>query len=161
MNQLFAFNWLPVKDGDPRAAALYRRHYSHYQYADQRRSRHGYRNRFLIVGPGEYMMLLTVDCSALFVWRKFQSADNQHGVTCAIFRNEAPDKYRSSDLIKEAMDLAWQRWPGERLYTYINPREVQSRNPGYCFICAGWRKCGVTKVNKLLIFERLPEVKEA
>ena len=46
-------HWLPVKDGDPRAAYLYQRHYSCHCYRDNRRACHGYRNRFLIVGPGE------------------------------------------------------------------------------------------------------------
>ena len=81
-------HWLPVKDGDPRAAALYRRHYSCYQYADNRRADPSNRNRFLIVGPGEKMVLMTVDCSALFVWRKFIDKSGQAGVNCAVFRNE-------------------------------------------------------------------------
>ncbi len=64
-------NWLPVKDGDPRAAAIYRRHYSAYEYRDGRRSRYGAKNRFHIAGPGEKLLLMTVNCDALFVWRKF------------------------------------------------------------------------------------------
>jgi hypothetical protein len=83
-------HWLPVKDGDPRAAYLYQRHYSHRHYADNRRSQHGYRNRFLIAGPGEKLLLLTVSCDALFVWRKFINAGGQQGVNCAVFRNESP-----------------------------------------------------------------------
>jgi hypothetical protein len=59
-------------------------------------------------------------------------------------------------LIQEATQLAWQRWPGQRLYTYVNPRKVRSTNPGCCFLKAGWRRCGVTKHNKLLILELLP-----
>jgi hypothetical protein len=75
-------------------------------------------------------------------------------VTCAIFRNEGAG--RSSDLILEAMRAAWVRWPGERLYTYVNPRRVRSANPGYCFKAAGWQLCGITKTRKLLILEALP-----
>jgi len=26
----------------------------------------------------------------------------------------------------------------------INPRRVKSTNPGYCFLVAGWRRCGQT-----------------
>jgi hypothetical protein len=150
-------HWLPVKDGDPRATYLYLRHYSHRRYADHRRSQHGYHNRFLIVGPGEKMVLLTLHCDALFVWRKFLSADRQVGVNCATgalwARNESP--ILSSTLILEAEQLARIRWPAERLYTYVNPRAIRSTHPGYCFQCAGWRKCGWSKKG-LLILEKLP-----
>jgi hypothetical protein len=60
----------------------------------------------------------------------------------------------------DAEQHAWSRWPGQRLYTYVDPKSVKSRNPGYCFRCAGWRRCGVTKVNKLWIFEKTPNGKE-
>jgi hypothetical protein len=148
-------HWLRVQDGDPRAFWLYERHYSYRPYQDGRR-RPGYRNRFLIAGPGEKMVLLTARCDALFVWRKFQNQDGQTGVNCAVFRNEGP--ILSSLLVLEAEQRAWQRWPGERLYTYVNPISVRSSNPGYCFLCAGWRRCGITKVNKLLILEKQPPV---
>jgi hypothetical protein len=88
------------------------------------------------------------------VWRKFLSADGQQGVNCAVFRNEGAGL--SSDLIRAADALADQRWPGERHYTYVNPRAVRSTNPGFCFLQAGWRRCGITKHRKLLILEREP-----
>ncbi len=138
-----------MRDGDDRARALFNRHYSRYVYADGRRP-------WLFVGPGEKMVLLTLGCDALFVWRRFLSMDDQTGVNCAVFRNEAPDRYLSSDLILKAMEMAWARWPGERLYTYVNPRRVRSQNPGACFKAAGWRRCGVTKRRGLLILEVLP-----
>jgi hypothetical protein len=137
-------SWYYTRDGDPVALALYERHYSCYHYADGRQ-------RKLFVGPGEKVVLLSPDGDALFVWRKFESADGQEGVNCAVFRNEGPK--RSSDLIREAMTIAWQRWPGERLYTYVNPRMVRSSNPGCCFQKAGWRRCGITRWNRLLILE--------
>jgi hypothetical protein len=100
------------------------------------------------------MVLLTPDARALFIWRKFISGDGQEGVNCAAFRNEGP--IQSSDLILSAMELAWQRWPGERLYTWVNPLRVRSINPGCCFKKAGWRACGLTKWRRLLIFEIRP-----
>lgn len=139
--------WYPTKDGDPRALALYERHYSAHQYKDGRKRR-------LFVGPGQKMVLLTADCRALFVWRKFVSGDGQEGVNCAVFRNEGP--LLSSDLIREACHWAEQRWPGQRQYTYVKGSAVKSVNPGYCFKLAGFAKCGVTKWNKLLILERYP-----
>ncbi len=147
--------WLPTKDGDVRAFDLFRRHYTFRPYADRRRADSGYRNRFQFVGPGEKMVLLTADCQALFVWRKFIDDSGQTGVNCAVFRNEGSEL--SSRLILEAEHLAWGRWPGERLYTYVNQDKVKSSNPGYCFKKAGWQKCGHTKVKQLLILEKFPD----
>ena len=138
--------WVPVQDGDGRARALYHRHYSRRRYRDGRDPK-------LFVGPGEKIVLLGHDARALFVWRKFKSDDGQHGVNCAVFRNESP--HRSSDMIREAMQIAWNRWPGERFYTYVNPRKVTSPNPGYCFKCAGWQACGRSK-RGLVILEAMP-----
>lgn len=146
--------WFPTNDGDPRAFALFSRHYSFYRYADGRRRDPANRNRFLFVGPGEKMVLMTADCRALFVWRKFISRDRQQGINCAVFRNEGDEL--SSLLILEAEQLAWGRWPGERLYTYVDPRRVRSGNPGYCFKKAGWRSCGRTAKRRLVILEKMP-----
>lgn len=155
MSMLPDMLWLPARDCDSRAYALFSRHYSASPYADGRRRDPSNPNRFSFVGPGEKMVLLTADCRALFVWRKFISRDGQHGVNCAVFRNEGDEL--SSRLILEAEELAWGRWPGARLYTYVNSRKVQSANPGYCFKKAGWRACGFTKSKGLLILEKYPE----
>ena len=139
--------WIPVKDGDPRAFALFLRHYSALPY----RRTGGRRNR-LFVGPGEKTVLLSPYCDALFVWRKFIDMSGQLGVNCSIFRNEGP--HLSSEMILEAEQWAYQRWPGERLYTYVNPRKIRSCNPGCCFKAAGWRLCGITRSHGLLILEK-------
>lgn len=127
--------WLIVPDGDERARALYRRHYSARRYADGRRPP-------LFVGPGEKLVLLSRDGRALFIWRRFRDRSGQVGVNCAAFRNEGPAL--SSELIRQACLLAARRWPGERFYTYVDPRRVRSTNPGFCFLAAGWHKCGYT-----------------
>ena len=144
---MFGYLWLPSTDGDARARAIFDRHYSRRHYADGRRPA-------LFVGPGEKMVLLTLSCDALFVWRKFINGDGQRGINCAVFRNES--EHLSSDLIKEACELAWQRWPGQRLYTYINPNKIRSTNPGYCFKRAGWQKSCITK-SGLIVLSIMPE----
>jgi hypothetical protein len=144
-------NWVGVKDGDPLALALYHRHYSYRPYKDGRKPK-------LFCGPGEKSVLVTRDYSALFVWKKFKSLDNQAGINCSIFRNESP--VLSSLLILEAEQLAWNRWPGQRLYTYVDGRKTTKRRgkaapPGMCFIHAGWQECGITKAKGLIILEKL------
>lgn len=128
---------------------MYHRHYSYANY----RVKHP----VLFVGPGEKMVLMTPEGGALFVWRKFIDKSGQHGINCAIFRNEVPGLYLSSSLILEAEQLAWSRWPGERLYTYINPKKIRSKNPGFCFKKAGWRLCGYSARRKLIILEKFPD----
>lgn len=142
-------HWLTFKDGHEVGLALYERHYSAHQYADGR-------ERKLFCGPGHKTVLLTENQDALFVWRKFIDDSGQTGINCAVFRNEG--MVRSSTLIREAMTIAWQRWPGERLYTYVDAKKIRSTNPGACFKKAGWKDVGKTK-GGLRILEVLPEVK--
>lgn len=139
--------WIPVLAADDSARAMFHRHYSYIPRSD------GYRP-LKFVGPGEALVLVTPDARAVFVWRKFRSAANQEGVNCSLFRNEGAGL--SSDLIRAADELAWAKWPGERHYTYVNPRKIRSTNPGWCFINAGWRRCGLSKKRKYVILERLP-----
>lgn len=129
-------HWRLGKDGDPAALALYERHYSCHVYKDGR-------PRKLFCGPGEKCVLITEGGDALFVWRKFIDDSGQHGINCAVFRNESPHK--SSALILEAERVAECRWPGERFYTYVNGSKVRSHNPGCCFKKAGWKQTGMTK----------------
>ena len=149
MNELFPIpgHWYGVKDGNYTALNLYLRHYSARRYKDGR-------VRKLFCGPGEKMVLLTNDNDAVFVWRKFIDDSGQKGINCSIFRNEGT--ILSSVLIQEAVDIAQKRWPNERFYTYVNPKKIQSTNPGYCFIKSGWKKCGTTK-GGLIILEKKPE----
>ena len=141
-------HWEFSKDGNSDALALFLRHYS---------ARPDRPNSKRFVGPGEKIVLLTPDRTALFVWRYEQHRrDNQYGINCSVFRNEGYSLASSSELIKEAVLIAEQRWPGKRFFTFVNTSKITSSNPGYCFQKAGWVKCGYTKVNKLLILEYLP-----
>lgn len=149
---LIGDGWLELKDGDESARTIFDRHYSRYVYADGRKPK-------LFMGPGQKMVLMRGDGLALFGWRKFISADDQTGINCAIFRNEGGGL--ASGLILEAEALAGARWPGERFYTYVDPRKVAPtliKGPrgliypvwGYCFLQAGWVFVGVTKSGKLI-----------
>ena len=140
--------WIEVRDGDDTVRSVFDRHYSRRRYADGR-------SPILFVGPGEKMVLRTADARAIFVWRRFIEIHRTEpvGINCAVFRNEGHKL--SSELINRACDLAWERWPGKRLYTYVDPDKIGSPNPGFCFKAAGWRKCGISK-GKLVILERMP-----
>jgi hypothetical protein len=137
--------WVHVRDGNPSAMELFLRHYTARQS----------RRVFKFVGPGEHIVLMTPTADALFVWRKERyRKDSQTGVNCAVFRNEGPQL--SSALILAADEIAWERWPGERLYTFVNPAKTRhKRDPGRCFLRAGWRHCGWS-AKGLRILETLP-----
>ena len=144
-------HWIGVRDGDPRAVALYERHYSARPDVPTKvHLNHG------IAGPGQTMILITVDSSALFGWQYnlVERYDHQEGLNCFVFRNES--SVLSSKLILEAEDLAWHRWPGKRLFTYVWDAKVASVNPGYCFKKAGWGSCGRNQDGRLSILEKHP-----
>lgn len=138
--------WIMARDGNEDGYRLYRKHYS----AKKNRDNRPVKCR-LFVGPGEKMVLIGWMCEAVFAWQHatVPRLDKQEGVCCTIFRNES--QHRSSDMIREAMQLAWGRWPGLRLFTMVNPAEVRSTNPGCCFKKAGWKKCGTTKGGKIIL----------
>lgn len=128
------------------------------------RKRRQERGSLQIMGPCERLVLMTPCRRALFAWRKHQIRDDgQTGVECSIFRNEGAGL--SSDLIRAADVIADQRWPGERHFTFVNPRAVANSNPGRCFVRAGWRyvRAGPgkhaprarSKRRQLLILERI------
>jgi len=75
----------------------------------------------------------TVGAATPFVWRN------------NVFRNLGPKL--SSDLIRAALDATLREWvrlygelPEERLRTEVLVNRVRSRNPGYCYQCAGWER---------------------
>jgi len=137
-------HWIVGQDGEVELRAMYEQHYSCHHYADGRKPAK-------FVGPGEQIVLTTPTRTAIFVWKKFKDGSGEQGINCSLFRNESST--RASDLIREADAIADFCWPGERHYTYVRAAAVASRNPGFCFICAGWKRCGRT-ASGLLILER-------
>jgi hypothetical protein len=90
--------------------------------------------------PGRVLVLRAGDDSAAWVshYSRFP-ADGLDAFRCALFRNEGAQ--RSSDLIRAAVALTLERWgpaPAGGWVTYVDPAQVRSVNPGWCFKCAGW-----------------------
>ena len=89
---------------------------------------------------GRKLVLRDAAGLVLFAWMYPDAKmrmDGQLGYNNAIFRNESPRL--SSDIILEAEHWAFEKWGPNRLYTYVAPDKIASRNPGYCFKKAGWR----------------------
>lgn len=72
-----------------------------------------------------------------------------------VFRNLGAG--RSSDLIRSALAATYDAWrarygslPDERLRTEVDIVAVQSSNPGYCYIAAGWEPIGIVRGKRYL-----------
>lgn len=152
---LLSTGWIEVLDGNPTGLDLFSRHYTY------RRRKAGEPAAKIYVGPGFKMVLITADAMAVCAWRKAKvRLDGQNGVECCIFRREGGCE-TASDLLIAAMQLAAARWPGERFFTFVDPRDVRptwrAGRPtwGHCFYQAGWRFAGLTK-KRLHILELPP-----
>ena|SRR5436190_942412 len=144
-----AMYWVKVQDGNEIAFDIFTRHYTFRKW----RPRKGLNGKRM-AGPGETIVLIGKDHKALFIWKKQKySQDGQTGINCAVFRNES--EFLSSELLMQAETIAAARWPGERLFTYVNATKIKSTNPGYCFKVCGWQKIGISKARKLIILEKL------
>jgi hypothetical protein len=117
---------------DPEMSALADRHYS--------RQSLGARE---FMGNGKTLVLRDQKGLVVFGWLwQPERNDGQRGYNCTIFRNEGPRL--SSEIILEAEQVVTERWGANRLFTFINPTKIRSPNPGFCFKCAGWHRCGVS-----------------
>lgn len=130
---------------DPEMAALADRHYS--------RRTVGAR-QFMV--SGRKIVIRNTEGTLLFGWVWNYDGlrfDDQTGFCCAIFRNESARL--SSDVIREAEEIALQKWGGHRMFTYVNAAKLRTRKkrgaeycpwpPGRCFIEAGWKPAGMSK----------------
>ena len=113
--------------------------------------------------PGRVLVL---DCvgeggRALWVtsWQKYVAHAWPGAWNNSCFRNEGAGL--SSELIREA--IAATRWffqetPPEGMITFVDPGKIRhKRDPGRCYLKAGFKRVGATKEKQLLVFQLLPE----
>jgi len=101
---------------------------------------------------GRKLVLRNTEGTVLFVWmypNPDMRMDGQVGYNCAIFRNES--ERLSSEIILEAERMAFNKWGPNRLYTYIDPKKIQSVNPGYCYKVVGWHFVRISRGGKHLL----------
>lgn len=131
--------WCTTHRQDQQIRALADRHYSRQSPGSPQ-----------FAPPGEGLFLISrCGCAAWVVVRNFFAG--QRRWRCTLFRNEG--RALSSDLIREATERTRAWWPShydvlptEPLTTEVDPRRVRSkRDPGWCFLRAGWRRVGVKR----------------
>jgi hypothetical protein len=127
--------WQRTWRADPRAAALADRHYS--------RQRPGTAQ---FAPPGRFCGLITPAGDAVWVSvfpdSRFTEPRYRDAWLCTLFRNESDGL--SSELIGEALAAtrhAWSDPPPGGTITFVDPRRVRpKRDPGYCFLRAGFER---------------------
>lgn len=131
--------WVKVERCHPQARALADRHYS--------RQTVGARD---FMASGKTLVLLTRCARA--VWGCIENLDPVGNLRwrCSIFRNEGGGL--SSDLVREATVRTFDFWrrthglPSVPLQTEVDPRRTRTkRDPGRCFLKAGWFVIGVRR----------------
>lgn len=140
----FTDGLMEVGKGDRACADLADRHYS--------RQSHG--SRFFMP-PGLTIVLRDSPGTVVFGWLKnvVPRMDGLKGILCTIFRNESGRL--SSEIILEAESFAVARWGPCMAYTYIDSSAISSKNPGFCFKVAGWKRTGRSKSGKILLSKDL------
>jgi hypothetical protein len=83
---------------------------------------------------------------------------------CSAFRNEGAGL--SSDLITQAVAATRSKWTPPELefpiITFIDESKTRpKRDPGYCYLMAGWEVIGRTKGDLLALGQRLESMPEA
>jgi len=140
--------WIVTHRGDKDCAALADRHYTRQTHGSPQFCR-----------PGPALILRTAAGDALWTtWRGFRK-DGLDAYECTIFRNES--EYQSSDLIRWAVIATLCEWgdhlPKDGIITYVDEGKVINRNPGFCYLQAGFRKIGRSKSRNLLLLQLMPD----
>ncbi len=147
--------WRLSHRADPSALGLADRHYNRQKVGSPQ-----------FVPPGRCLVLLTESCDALWVTSAPFAEYVRHAWAgawvCSCFRNEGD--VLSSDLIREAVAIT--RWKfGEPaahgFVTFIDRGKTRSkRDPGYCYLMAGWHPWGRTQGGLYAVGLSMDELRE-
>lgn len=131
--------WTMSNRADPQAAKLADRHYNRQKVGSLQ-----------FVPPGRCIVLKTAECNAFWVSSWPYAEYVRHAWPgawiCSAFRNESP--HLSSELILEAVAATRFFWeaPALGMVTFVNTQKTRKkRDPGRCFLRAGFTNCGTTK----------------
>ena len=142
-------NWHVSYRCDPRVGELADRHYS--------RQSVGAAN---FVPPGRCLVLRCAGAYWVTSWQKYVKHAWAGAWVCSAFRNERPDLYLSSDLVREAVAATLARWPEAPdlgMITFVDRSKTRhKRDPGRCFRKAGFQHVGETK-GGLIALQLLPQ----
>jgi len=144
-------NWVLSHRADPEVVPLADRHYNRQKIGSPQ-----------FAPPGRCLVLKTRNVDAFWItsWPFAQYVKHAWGGAwiCSAFRNES--MYLSSDLIREAVQATRARYPETPelgMITFVDGKKTrQKRDPGRCYLKAGFERCGMTK-GGLYALQLLPE----
>jgi hypothetical protein len=114
--------------------------------------------------PGSCLVLKAIlDGEVKAFWitsvQKYQKHEWKGAWVCSAFHNAGAGI--SSELITEAVAATLSHYgepPALGMITFVDPKKVKhKRDPGRCFLRAKFKKVGITKKSKLLVFQLLPQ----
>lgn len=109
------------------------------------------------VPPGRSVVLLRPGALWVTSWPMYAQHAWVGAWVNTLFRRESGPL--ASDLIRDAVAATRSFWPPppEGIVTFVDASRVQhKRQPGRCYLKAGWRQVGETK-GGLLVFQQLPD----
>jgi len=144
--------WRLSHRAEPSSAIISDRHYNRQHVGSPQ-----------FVPPGRCLVLRATTGTALWVTSWPLAEYTKHEWAGAwvnsLFRNEGAGL--SSELILAAVAATRYRWPDVPalgMITFVDASKVRKkRDPGRCYIKAGFKHVGETKVNGLLAFQLLPD----
>jgi hypothetical protein len=131
--------WERTNRGDPTTRDLADRHYNRQHVGSPQ-----------FVPPGRCLVLRAPGALWVTSWPFAEYVKHAWAGAwmCSAFRNERPDLYLSSDLIREAVAATRWEWPDPPdlgMVTFVNPSLTRhKRDPGRCFRRAGFHVVGHT-----------------
>jgi hypothetical protein len=143
--------WTLSHRADPRALPLADKHYNRQKIGAPQ-----------FVPPGRCLVLLTPNADALWVtsWPYAQYVRHAWAGAwvCSLFRNESA--HLSSDLIREAVAITRGYWPDVPplgMVTFVDAEKTRrKRDPGRCYVRAGWTRLRETTKGRLVVLQQLP-----
>jgi len=142
--------WFKSHRADPEVVPLADKHYNRQKIGSPQ-----------FAPPGRCLVLKTQPLDAFWItsWPFAQYTKHAWAGAwvCSAFRNEG--KTLSSELIVQAVACTRHYWPETPklgMITFVNTKKVApKRNPGYCYLKAGFIEAGFTK-GGLLALQMLP-----
>ena len=147
--------WLRSWRGDPIARVIADRHYNRQAIGSSQ-----------FVPPGRCLVLV-IPGAALWItswpFAEYVKHAWAGAWVCSAFRNERPDLYRSSELIRAAVAATRAEWtpPPLGMVTFVDTEKTRrKRDPGRCYRRAGFEPVGHT-AGGLVALQLLPDAMPA
>jgi hypothetical protein len=150
--------WETVKRTDPRAVAMADRHYSRAKYGTAGKSiGQNCRIRVLLHRTGLALWV------SQWPYAGMEKHPYGHAWVCTLFRNEGAGL--SSALVRDAVLCTYRLWgeggvPEGGFVTFVDAGAVRpKRDPGRCFLRAGFERLPGVTVKRKLVALRLPRAR--